>query len=201
MLDNPPKIPYSYTMKQLEFSFKYDPPTELPALELPHKLNIADRDDLDWYRVNKVMDKIFDTIPYGWRIYNVYCDVRLNIKSFYQRMRYGVADRECWDLDHTFSKFILPRLKHFKRMKRYGHPSDMTPEEWENIIDEMIWTFEYKLNPDKVLPFPPLEPHQTFSAYKESPAHIEYFSRAKVLDDRCEKGMQIFFKYYEHLWD
>ncbi len=69
-----------------------------------------------WYRTNKFGDWLFDTVPYGWRVYYKCHDIKRWFISTYQRIRYGVSNEECWSLDATFSKFILPRLKHFKKM-------------------------------------------------------------------------------------
>jgi hypothetical protein len=110
-----------------------------------------------WYRTNKYRDWLLDHIAYGWRIYYKYYDVKRWFIDTYQRMRYGVTDSECWSLSHTLTEFILPRLKHFKKINVHSYPPDITPEQWNEILDELIWTFEYMENEQKFNPVPPIE--------------------------------------------
>ncbi len=159
-----------------------------------------------WYRTNKFGDWLLDTMPYGWRIYYKYHDIKRWCISTYQRMRYGVSNEECWSLDSTFSKFILPRLKHFKKMNRYGYHPDMTPEEWENVIDELIWTFEYLVDEERMNPFPDFyEGKQWNFNLEKTPEQKQFFAewmkKNNELEERSQKGLELFAKYYRHLWD
>jgi hypothetical protein len=164
----------------------------------------------EFYRTTKLGDKLLDTIPYGWRMYYKYQDIRHWVIKTYQKLRYGVSDSECWNLSNTITSFVLPRLKHFKKMQRYAHPADLTPEQWEEIIDELIWTFEYMDNDGEVLnPFP--------QVWKKDENLWEYCEREKTPDEkeainkwqakcfeleaRKRKGLELFVKYYDALWD
>lgn len=52
--------------------------------------------------------------------------------------------QECWSLDTSLAVHILPRLLYFKNWcDRYGLPSELESDEWEEILDEMIWAFTY----------------------------------------------------------
>ena len=162
----------------------------------------------DWHRTSKWGDWILDHIPYGWRIYYRYYDVQRWIISTYQRIRYGVADQECWSLDYTLTNYILPRLKHFKKMKRHTYPNDITPEEWEKILDEMIWAFEYMADEDKFIQFPDTGTDifdvNSFNRKKtEKQQHDwdQYLSKSKQLQYRKNEALLLFAKYYEALWD
>mgnify|MGYP006935989052 FL=1 len=63
-----------------------------------------------------------------------------------QRMTRGFDDTECWNLDITFSLFIIPRLKVFKELND-GYPARYNAkEEWDKILDEMIEGFELHSN-------------------------------------------------------
>ena len=167
-------------------------------------------EDIEFYKVNKFVDNLIDKIPYGWRMYYRYYDVKRWFISTYQKIRYGVSDQECWSLDCTITKFVLPRLKHFKKINRNSHPSDLTPEQWELIVDELIWTFEYMSDDGQTFnPFPNLwKPKEdgTLSVFKErTPEEKELYRvwdvKQKELEERKEKGLQLFIKYYQHLWD
>lgn len=161
-----------------------------------------------WYRTCKFGDWLLDKIPYGWRMYYKYSDIKLWFVSTYQRMRYGVADEECWSLDYTFSRFILPRLKHFKKINRNSYHPDMTPEEWEAVIDELIWTFEYMVNEDLFNPFPlsSFKDKDFITLNKEKTEEEKqsfdvWRKKNNELEERKQKGLQLFAKYYCHLWD
>ena len=159
-----------------------------------------------WYRTNKLGDWILDSVPYGWRVYYKVSDIKRWFISTYQRMRYGVSNEECWSLDGTFSKFILPRLKHFKKMKRYGYHPDFTPEEWEKVIDELIWTFEYLNDDERFNPFPHYLGDTEWLLNKEKTpeqkqSFDEWMKKHNELQERKQKGLELFAKYYCHLWD
>jgi len=166
--------------------------------------------EIVWYRTNKIGDWFLDHMPYGWKLYYKYSDVKRWFISTYQRIRYGVADEECWSLDRTFTKFILPRLRYFKNMKRQSYHPDHTPEEWEHVLDELIWTFEYlDDNGETINPFPNLHKSSddliNFSnkekTAKEKNIISKWSKKNEKLEQRCQKGLQLFAKYYCHLWD
>lgn len=173
-----------------------------------NQINIEN--EQEYYYVNKYVDYIFDKIPYGWRIYDAYKNIIINFKSAYQVLRYGVCDRECWQLTNTFTSFILPRLKHYKKMKRTGFPSELTSEQWENILDEIIFAFEYMHEPEIHNPIPKhwrYEP-ETLANYlarektpEEKQAYKDYIAKANELDERMKKGLDLFSKFYCEFWD
>jgi DNA-directed RNA polymerase subunit F len=162
-----------------------------------------------YFRTCKFGDWLFDTIPYGWRIYYKCSDIKRWFVSSYQRMRHGVADAECWSLDYTITKFVLPRLKHFKKMERYTYAPDLTPEEWEQIIDEIIWTFEYMDDEERFNPFPLMnDKNEDLKSYlnrertsDEKEQMKQYLERCKTFEERRQKGLQLFAQHYHHLWD
>ncbi len=198
---------------QLEFDFDYA--SDIPQIKsvnipinIPTEVEIDDDFD-NWYRTSKWGDKILDTLPYGWRLYYRYQDVKQWFITKYQQWRYGVADSECWSLDSTFTRFILPRLKHFKKMTRHTYPSDgITPERWEEILDEIIWTFEYMNDDEKMLTMPCCDDNGDFKGYlnrerteKEKLEWKNYFDQAKAFNRRKKEGLKLFAQYYEVLWD
>lgn len=63
------------------------------------------------------------------------------IKWAYQRVKYGWCDRDLWNMDCWFLDVIIPMLKRFKEIK-HGYPANMTLEQWNSIVDEMIMHFE-----------------------------------------------------------
>ena len=65
-----------------------------------------------------------------------------NIKQKWQKLIRGYSDEELWNLDSTFCKWMIPRLKTFKE-KTCGFPVDLNNiDEWKEIIQKMIDAFE-----------------------------------------------------------
>jgi hypothetical protein len=165
----------------------------------------------EFYRTTKLGDKLLDIIPYGWRMYYRYQDLQHWVIKTYQKLRYGVSDSECWNLSNTITSFVLPRLKHFKKTQRYAHPADLTPEQWEEIIDELIWTFEFMDNEGEVLnPFPDVwkneeeelwEYCQREKTPEEKEAINKWYAKQLELNERKRRGLELFAKYYDALWD
>jgi len=62
-------------------------------------------------------------------------------RLWWQRRTRGWSDEDTWSLDMTIAQFILPRLKRFKEIEN-GHPAAMTEAEWDDILDQMIYSFE-----------------------------------------------------------
>lgn len=58
-----------------------------------------------------------------------------------QREKNGFDDTETWSLYSTIVSFTLPRLKHFREVLA-GYPAGMTQDEWEEILDKMIYSFQ-----------------------------------------------------------
>ena len=69
--------------------------------------------------INKLLDKVSDI----WYtiVVNPVETVKYNTKWFLQRKLYGFDDREIWSIDITFYKWLLPRLKKFRK-KANGYP-------------------------------------------------------------------------------
>ena len=69
-------------------------------------------------------------------------------KWIYQRIRYGFDVRDTWSLRNTTAAWLLPRLKMFKQVN-IAYPMDMTPEEWDGILDKMIYACDMVANKDE----------------------------------------------------
>lgn len=90
-----------------------------------------------------------------------------------QHEKDGFDNTEIWNLYITISKFILPRLKRFKEYN-CSFPPSLEPEQWENILNKMINSFELICKDD--------------SNTKE-----EFI----IIDE----GLDLFKKYFFDLWD
>lgn len=106
--------------------------------------------------------------------------------KYYKYLWYSVPklahinDPYVWGSASTIStqiylaKLILPRLKRFQEV-RMGYPANMTDEEWEVIIAEMMWGFERYAN-------------DTHSLCTDNETK------------RLQYSIELFGKYYGHLW-
>ena len=96
-------------------------------------------------------------------------------KEWYnQRKENGFDDTETCRLKTTIAKFVLPRLKWFKE-RHFDNPWDITFEKWDEILDTMIFSFEY------------------YAKDEWEPISDEDFKKV-------EEGMKLFGEYYGDLW-
>ena len=95
-------------------------------------------------------------------------------KTKKQIVEQGFADSELWNLDETIIRFVLPRLKRLKEIQK-GYPANLTEEEWDKILSEIIECMEMYL--DKI-----------YNKFEED----EY--------KRVKKGFKLFGKYLMDLW-
>ena len=94
-------------------------------------------------------------------------------------------------------------------MKRYAYPSEITAEQWEDVLDEIIWTFEYIQDEGETMnPFPIFRKDEPLDEYfkrektsEEKQLLRDWSTRGNLLEQRREKGLALFAKYYIHLWD
>jgi hypothetical protein len=56
-----------------------------------------------------------------------------------------IHDYDVWSMDSTLAHIIVPMLKKLKETQ-HGHPSNLTEEEWDEKLDEMIWAFEQEVD-------------------------------------------------------
>jgi hypothetical protein len=79
--------------------------------------------------------------------FSIYTDDKREERFLKQRLERGFDESETWSLYTTISKFILPRLKCFKE-STIAHPPELSPEEWNSILEKMIKSFEISANAD-----------------------------------------------------
>lgn len=94
-----------------------------------------------------------------------------------QRLERGFDDSETWNLDYTISCFILPRLKQFKVLNN-THPAMITLEEWNEILDKMIFALQYRIEIDD----------------------IDVSTDSPRMEEQHNEGLQLFAKWFDYLW-
>jgi len=88
---------------------------------------------------------------------------------------YGFDTTEVINMDTTIARFALPRLKRFKEITR-SYPSHLTEEEWDNILDKMIFAMEY------------------FAS------DMKYDNTDPLVTVKAEEGAELLGKYFGSLW-
>lgn len=103
------------------------------------------------------------------------------------RCERGFDNSECWNLDTTIIKFILPRLKIFTEQTN-GYPPEITFEEWKIILNKIIKAFEYYLDEDDSI---------TIEFQRKG---FNTFKASQEMQKVIEEGFQLFIKYFSSLW-
>lgn len=132
-------------------------------------------------------DKI--TIPF-YRAKRVIRDTYWNIRYGFQRMFKGYDSVDVFDVYAGFIKRYSKILENFKK-HNCGYPSDMTDEEWDNIIDEMIYHLYYmdENNIDKEL--------EKYAPEGYVPC-LE--TTGKIMYEHKEEFFKLFSKHFFNLW-
>lgn len=157
----------------------------------------------------KVFDGAFDYFNHCWLWYR-WEDVKYWFRKKYQRWTTGFAHEESWNLYDHCSIWLVPRLKHF-RANLSGWPGCVDSlKEWEEILDEMIWCFE-NINEEPSPNYP--EGFKHGFGFKETDndnlSEMVFNDDTSKIDwtpiiehqERVQKGVDMFAKYYRNLWD
>lgn len=99
-------------------------------------------------------------------------------KWYRQCKKFGFDDRDTWSLFTTISVFVLPRLKRFRSVAA-GYPSDLTQEEWNGLLDKMIFAMDFLANEDEI------------NLKRDVP--IEEYRKV-------QEGCELFGKWFRDLW-
>lgn len=144
-----------------------------------------------------------------WYIKPPFSDFRYYIRKKYQKYTTGFPHEQAWNFNWWHSQLVVPRLKHLRdNSKGYPYPGLNSKEEWKEILDKIIWSFEhyddfidpiysddydhrYKVTKDDHgVSFSPMNETGTID---RTPVEKH---QAKV-----QEGLGLFAKYYMNLWD
>lgn len=105
---------------------------------------------------------------------------------------------ELYDLDVTIARFILPRLIVFKEHCERTPNLNMSPEEWNEILDKMIYAFErIALQTEEDTP----ENKAYIKAIWNNEEDLSDLKRAaKDSLKPISEGLSLYHKYYRSLW-
>lgn len=114
-------------------------------------------------------------------------------------IRVEIEPQDTWNMDNTLALIIHPMLVQLKATT-HGYPSSLTEERWNEILDEMIWAFEQKIDEDWT--------DQYYGPLVDDPNGLmgqdfEWvdIDGLKKHQERMTAGFKLFGKYYENLWD
>lgn len=118
-----------------------------------------------------------------------------NIKFARQRVKYGWCDRDTWNIDTWFLNVITPMLEHFKE-HTHSYPSCMASEEWDKILDQMIFLFKQTLRD----PYDDDRLNKLFE--KDRDKWFEEVDKFERYQTKCrDRGLDMFKKWFGDLWD
>ena len=131
-----------------------------------------------------------------------------SIRWFIQRGRRGYADCDWWDLKSHLCSIIVPNLR---RMAKEGNgcPSEFwetkTNNEcwkWEEILEQMAQAFEIAEDPDNHLYTRWTEMSGGYDDRASGNLRKEIdFEALENNRRKMIRGLELFAKYFENLWD
>lgn len=138
-----------------------------------------------------------------------YEDIKYFFEKKYQTLKYGFPEEDAWGFSGAHARWVVPRLKHLRKIS-HGHPGGFdTCAEWEDVLEKMIWSFEnYDKEPDPIKPidydsrYVVTQIHSTGQPCFKCVDEREWdFSLIEQHEKRVQEGINLFAKYYYHLWD
>lgn len=130
------------------------------------------------------------TTPY-YRVKNKLEEAYWKCRYGFERMFKGYDSVDTFD---TFSKFIERYTKILTELRNchYGYPGTLTEEEWDNILDEMIYHLYYMY-----------EEHVTEELEKDVPEDWVAIGKAvyEIMDKHKNEFFKLFSEYFYNLWD
>ena len=114
-----------------------------------------------------------------------------------------IKEQELWSLDATFTDYILPRIKAFRKMKRHGYPSgviDVSASDGVGV-DEANWAVVESNQEEREVAEWENILHDIENAFQLLKDVDCSHDRTKAQHEVITKGLGLFAKYYEHLWD
>lgn len=161
--------------------------------------------------VNNIFDDLLEEPKWYESIYYALLRkvdvVKYFLRNIYERIRYGFPLHQSWDFKTWHAEIVVPRLKYL-RLGLMGHPCDITFEEWQSILDKMIWSFEH-LNDDVPIKYSEDYDHRYQVTYENGYKTYTSLNKTGTIDtserdahyDKLQDGFNLFGKHYQSLWD
>lgn len=160
----------------------------------------------------KRLVKILD-VPCGW--------LMKFLDKVHPKIDYVKIDRwDTWSMDHTLAPIILPMLKQLKDTKHgvpaeFVHgkdgcteiPFEIAKKKWDNVLDQMIWSFEQIVDDDNDEQFFTDDPtgpvdKSLKSLLREDYVPQKYDREGHLKHNRkIQRGLDLFGRHFRSLWD
>lgn len=139
-------------------------------------------------------------------------------KKWLKKHNQYINPKELWNLDYTIAKFVLPRLIKFKKnsLGFPGYDEADTMDKWQDILQKMITAFEYIITDDDWWVDNPRYDysdgiHIEIDKDKKTLFHVRIDDWAKEIENNrdteqdrrneaIKEGLELFSKYFRHLW-
>ena len=121
-----------------------------------------------------------------YRVTNAFCNLRWR----WQRFRWGYAWPDAWEIDTWFVRTAKPLLQNLLD-NHSSHPGDMTDEEWEDILWEMIRCLE-------LMDYKTAEARLSRSETEDKPS---YNAVVDCIMEHKHRFFELFDDYFFQLWD
>jgi hypothetical protein len=92
-----------------------------------------------------------------------------------RKIKIHIDPWDIYNVDHTISLVLAPLLRRF-REHTSSYPSHLDEKEWKEILDKMIWSFD-----------------------QVAADELSTCSDLKFLR-QVEEGLELFAKWFQHLW-
>ena len=120
-----------------------------------------------------------------------------------QRLERGFDDTETWNMDFTVSRFIAPRLRRFIEVNN-GYPGELTPEEWDEKLETMLWSFEHCNYDDFIYDKTTGEPVREGGDVDDNLFECYFWDLSEEFQDnirkRYEEGIKLFSEWFRAIW-
>lgn len=130
------------------------------------------------------------------------------IKWLFQKIfrKSHLSDPDLWELFMPISKKIYLGLKDFKKIEKYGHPTNINSiEDWEKWINEQIEAWEFLMYENYECPFNTEKKHNEYEI-KLFGKTIDFKNDTdfKLYEDKLlffQEKRKHLMDYFENLWD
>ena len=109
-------------------------------------------------------------------------------KKWLKKQGLYINPKETWNLDCNIAKYVLPRLKMYKKLTiaYHGYGEANTPEKWDKLLDKMIWSFEQSSN--------------YYEIYESIDCNnSDLREKCKETNDNIQEGLMLFAKWFQYL--
>lgn len=126
-----------------------------------------------------------------------------------QKVEVCIDPWDSWAVDDTLAHIIVPLLKQLKETT-HSHPSELSEQEWDSMLGEMIWAFEQKLInwedqyviQQGEIDYDAMNRREDGNwELKWKREHIVDWDARTAHQQRMSHGFRMFGEWYESLWD